>query len=140
MVEIKSWESQNGSIVGELLQGNLKFREDVYNASIERNQELAAGQNPGVLWIGCSDSRSDPERITGAGPGELFVTRNVGNIVPNHDWSLATVLEYSINYLNAQRSLSAGIPTVVLSSHSIQIFTTPISRSGSMMPVRQRRV
>lgn len=99
---------QNGSIVGELLQGNLKFREDVYNASIERNQELAAGQNPGVLWIGCSDSRSDPERITGAGPGELFVTRNVGNIVPNHDWSLATVLEYSINYLNVQEIVICG--------------------------------
>jgi len=101
-------EVQHGSLVAELLQGNLKFRDDVYNASIERNQELAAGQNPGVLWIGCSDSRSDPERITGAGPGELFVTRNVGNIVPNHDWSLAAVLEYSINYLNVQEIVICG--------------------------------
>jgi|GEM_PF-951039 len=101
-------EVQHGSLVEELLQGNLKFRDDVYNASIERNQELAAGQNPGVLWIGCSDSRSDPERITGAGPGELFVTRNVGNIVPNHDWSLAAVLEYSINYLNVQEIVICG--------------------------------
>jgi carbonic anhydrase len=99
---------ENDSLVGELLQGNLKFRDDVYNASIERNQELAAGQNPGVLWIGCSDSRSDPERITGAGPGELFVTRNVGNIVPNHDWSLAAVLEYSINYLNVREIIICG--------------------------------
>jgi len=61
-----------------------------------------------VLWIGCSDSRSDPERITGAGQGELFVTRNVGNIVPNHDWSLAAVLEYSINYLDVQEIIICG--------------------------------
>jgi len=61
-----------------------------------------------VLWIGCSDSRSDPERITNADPGELFVTRNVGNIVPNHDWSLAAVLEYSINYLNVQEIIICG--------------------------------
>ncbi|MCU0630257.1 MAG: carbonic anhydrase [Methanoregulaceae archaeon] len=75
---------------------------------MERNLELSAGQDPGVLWIGCSDSRSDPERITSAGPGELFVTRNVGNIVPNHDWSLATVLEYSINYLNVREIIICG--------------------------------
>ncbi|MEI7433304.1 MAG: carbonic anhydrase [Methanomicrobiales archaeon] len=88
--------------------GNKKFRDDVYNASIERNQELAAGKSPGVLWIGCSDSRSDPEKITSAGPGELFITRNVGNIVPNHDWSLAAVVEYSINYLNVQEIVICG--------------------------------
>lgn len=80
---------QNGSLAEELLTGNQKFRDDVYNSSIERNLDLAAGQDPGVLWIGCPDSRSDPERITSAGPGEIFVTRNVGNIVPNHDWSMA---------------------------------------------------
>jgi carbonic anhydrase len=99
---------QNDDLVEQLLQGNLKFRDDVYNASIERNQELVAGQNPGVLWIGCSDSRSDPERITSAEPGELFITRNVGNIVSNHDWSMAAVLEYSINYLNVQEIIICG--------------------------------
>jgi carbonic anhydrase len=99
---------QNYSLIEGLLQGNQKFRDDSYNSSIERNLELAAGQSPGVLWIGCSDSRSDPERITNADPGELFVTRNVGNIVPNHDWSLAAVLEYSINYLNVQEIIICG--------------------------------
>ncbi len=67
-----------------------------------------AGQNPSVLWIGCSDSRSDPERITNAGPGELFVTRNVGNIVPYHDWFLAAVVEYSLTYLNVQEIIICG--------------------------------
>jgi carbonic anhydrase len=100
--------TQNETLVNLLLQGNMKFREDVYNASIERYQELAASQNPGVLWVGCSDSRSDPERITSAGPGEIFVTRNIGNIVPSHDWSMAAVLEYSINYLNVQEIVICG--------------------------------
>lgn len=100
--------SQNGTLVEELIQGNQKFRDDVYNASIERYLELSAGQNPGVLWIGCSDSRSDPERITSAGPGEIFVTRDIGNIVLNHDWSMAAVLEYSINYLNVQEIVICG--------------------------------
>jgi carbonic anhydrase len=96
------------TLLDQLLQGNERFRNDVYNSSIERYQELAAAQNPGVLWIGCSDSRSDPERITDASPGELFVTRNVGNIVPNHDWNLAAVLEYSINYLQVQEIVVCG--------------------------------
>ncbi len=95
-------------LLDELLLGNERFRNDVYNYSIEQYQELAAAQEPGVLWIGCSDSRSDPERITDAGPGEIFVTRNVGNIVPNHDWSLAAVVEYSINYLQVQEIIVCG--------------------------------
>jgi carbonic anhydrase len=95
-------------ILDELLLGNQRFQNDVYNSSNERYQELAAAQNPGVLWIGCSDSRSDPESITDADPGEIFVTRNVGNIVPNHDWSLAAVLEYSINYLNVREIVICG--------------------------------
>lgn len=95
-------------LIDELLSGNQRFRDDVYNSSYERYQEIAAGQEPGVLWIGCSDSRSDPERITDAGPGEIFVTRNVGNIVPNHDWSLAAVVEYSVNYLNVREIIICG--------------------------------
>lgn len=95
-------------VVEQLLQGNLEFRENVFNADPKRYQELALAQSPSVLWIGCSDSRSDPERITSAPPGELFVTRNVGNIVPNHDWNLAAVIEYSINYLGVKEIIVVG--------------------------------
>jgi carbonic anhydrase len=100
--------SQEDPLLDELLLGNERFRNDTYNFSIEQYQELAAAQEPGILWIGCSDSRSDPERITDAGPGEIFVTRNVGNIVPNHDWSLAAVVEYSINYLQVREIIVCG--------------------------------
>jgi len=97
-------------LVDKLLTGNREFRENVFAADPGRYQGLALSQSPGVLWIGCSDSRADPERITNASPGELFVTRNVGNIVPNHDWNLAAVIEYSINYL--------GVKEIVVCGHS----------------------
>ena len=95
-------------LVDQLLLGNLKFRENIFNADPGRYQDLALAQSPGILWIGCSDSRSDPERITSASPGELFVTRNVGNIVPNHDWNLVAVVEYSINYLEVKEIVVVG--------------------------------
>jgi len=95
-------------LVDQLLRGNREFRENVFAADPERYQGLALSQSPGILWIGCSDSRSDPERITNASPGELFVTRNVGNIVPNHDWNLAAVIEYSINYLQVKEIVVCG--------------------------------
>jgi len=103
-------EGAESPLVDQLLQGNREFRENVFSADPGRYQGLALSQSPGILWIGCSDSRADPERITNASPGELFVTRNVGNIVPNHDWNLAAVIEYSINYL--------GVKEIVVCGHS----------------------
>ncbi|WOF15171.1 carbonic anhydrase [Methanoplanus sp. FWC-SCC4] len=95
-------------LVDQLLEGNVAFRENEFKENPVRYRELALAQSPGVLWIGCSDSRAAPERITSAPPGELFVTRNVGNIVPAHDWSLSAVLEYSINHLEVKEIIVAG--------------------------------
>ncbi|MDE4908148.1 carbonic anhydrase [Methanogenium marinum] len=95
-------------LIDQLLQGNREFTENDFNKDPERYQMLAQAQSPGVLWIGCSDSRADPERITSAPPGELFVTRNVGNIVPAHDWSLSAVVEYSISHLKVQEIVVVG--------------------------------
>ncbi|MDE4908154.1 carbonic anhydrase [Methanogenium marinum] len=95
-------------LVEQLLQGNEEFRKNVFNKDPERYQGLAQGQSPGILWIGCSDSRADPERITSSSPGEIFVTRNVGNIVSSHDWSLFAVVEYSINYLKVEEIVVVG--------------------------------
>jgi len=103
--------SGNGTgdvLIDEILSGNQYFRKTGFGADMVRYQELAASQDPGILWIGCSDSRIDPERVTNAGPGEIFVTRNVGNIVPGHDWGMASVVEYSINYLNVKEIVIVG--------------------------------
>lgn len=95
-------------LIEELIEGNRKFTENDFKKDPKRYQTLAQAQSPRVLWIGCSDSRADPERITSSPPGELFVTRNVGNIVPAHDWSLSAVVEYSISHLKVQEILVVG--------------------------------
>jgi carbonic anhydrase len=74
-------------MIENLLLGNMKFRETDFDGNIELFKKLMQGQSPQVLWIGCSDSRVVPERITSSQPGEIFVQRNIGNIVPNHDWN-----------------------------------------------------
>ncbi len=67
------------------------------------NQEvitpLAKGQSPEVVWIGCSDSRVPPSIVTGAQPGELFVLRNVANVILPTDAASLAVVEYAVDYL-----------------------------------------
>jgi carbonic anhydrase len=97
-------------MIDNLLEGNKKFREKEFQHHIDCYQNLAKGQSPKVLWLGCSDSRVNPERLTGARPGILFIQRNIGNVVPLHDWNFATVLEYAINHLT--------ITDIVICGHS----------------------
>ena len=70
--------------------------------------ELVKGQQPPVLWIGCSDSRLQTGHITGTQAGTLFMHRNIGNMAPANDWSLATVLEYGIKHLKVQHIVICG--------------------------------
>jgi carbonic anhydrase len=95
-------------MVEELLKGNRVFRETDFAGSSSLYAGLAASQHPKALWIGCSDSRVDPERITGSGPGELFVHRNVGNIVPADDLNFAAVLEYAVKHLKVAEIVVCG--------------------------------
>lgn len=62
-------------------------------------RRLSAGQHPRLLWIGCSDSRVPAEEILGCGPGELFVHRNVANIVAYNDINIASVIEFATAHL-----------------------------------------
>lgn len=95
-------------MIDKLLLGNYRFRETDFSPNIDQYRELASSQHPSVLWIGCSDSRVNPERITGAFAGEIFVQRNIGNIVPIHDWNFATVLEYAVNHLKVADIVICG--------------------------------
>jgi len=96
-------------MITSLLDGNKRFVSEVFDRERDYFEELAKQQRPTVLWIGCSDSRVPVNTITQTRPGEIFVHRNVGNIVATNDWNLSAVLEFSINHLR--------IPDIVVCGH-----------------------
>jgi carbonic anhydrase len=96
-------------VIERLLEGNRRFVTQTFEKEQEFFSALAKGQKPTVLWIGCSDSRVPVNTITDTKAGEVFVHRNVANIVANNDWNLSAVLEFSINHLN--------IPQIIICGH-----------------------
>jgi len=71
-------------------------------------ERLAKGQNPEILYIGCSDSRVTAEELMGAGPGEVFVHRNIANMVSNLDLSAMSVIHYAVEILNVRHVVVCG--------------------------------
>jgi carbonic anhydrase len=95
-------------MIEDLLSGNEQFRTVQFEKYIDVYHELAKGQKPQVLWIGCSDSRLQTGHITASMPGTLFIHRNIGNIAAFNDWNLSTVLEYGIKHLKVKHIVICG--------------------------------
>ncbi len=92
----------------KLLQGNKEFAERKLAEDPEYFNRLVLGQTPGYLWIGCSDSRVPANEITGTQSGEIFVHRNIANLVVHTDTNLLSVLEYAVKYLEVKHIIVCG--------------------------------
>jgi carbonic anhydrase len=96
-----------------LIPGIREFRENVFPSQQARFEELAAGQKPATLFITCSDSRIDPNLLTQTEPGDLFVLRNAGNLVPpcpcaDEFGGEAATIEYAVKALQVQEIVVCG--------------------------------
>ena len=92
----------------KILENNKKWVEDKLQISPEFFNNLAEGQNPPLLWIGCSDSRVPANEIIGAEPGEVFVHRNIANMVVHSDMNMLSVLDYAVNVLKVKHVIVCG--------------------------------
>jgi carbonic anhydrase len=99
-------------VLEHLKKGILKFQTEVYPPNAETYCKAASEpQRPSTLIVTCADSRIDPELITQCGPGELFVTRNIGNLVPAYGemmGGVSAVIEYAVSALGVQHIAVCG--------------------------------
>ena len=94
--------------IDNLLQNNRDWSESIRKEQPDFFPTLAKQQNPDYLWIGCSDSRVPANEVVGLLPGELFVHRNVANMVVNTDMNLLSVLQYAIDVLKVKHVIVCG--------------------------------
>ena len=92
----------------KLLLENKAWAAEKTQADPDYFNRLAHLQTPAFLWIGCSDSRVPANEITGTQPGEIFVHRNVANLVVNTDVNLLAVLDYAVNHLKVKHVIVCG--------------------------------
>ena len=92
----------------ELLENNRQWAEGMVEGDPEFFERLSRGQKPKHLWIGCSDSRVPANEIIGLPPGEVFVHRNVANVVVQTDMNVLSVMQYAVEILKIQHIIVCG--------------------------------
>lgn len=92
----------------QLFHNNKKWVQKKLNEDPEFFKKLGKGQAPDYLWIGCSDSRVPANEITGTEPGEMFVHRNIANMVVHSDMNLLSVLSYAVEVLKVKHIIVCG--------------------------------
>jgi carbonic anhydrase len=94
--------------IEKIFENNRDWVAEKLNKDPNYFSELADGQNPEVLYIGCSDSRVTAEELMGAKPGEAFIYRNIANMVSNLDLSAMSVINYSVKFLKVKHIIVCG--------------------------------
>jgi carbonic anhydrase len=92
----------------KILDNNKTWVETQLSIDKDYFKDLAKGQQPPLLWIGCSDSRVPANEIIGAKPGEVFVHRNIANMVIHSDMNMLSVLDYAVNVLKVKHVIVCG--------------------------------
>ena len=92
----------------ELLQGNRDWVQSELEKDPDYFNKLALGQQPDVLWIGCSDSRVPANEVTNTRAGRVFVHRNIANVCVHSDMNMLSVLDYAVNVLKVRHVIVSG--------------------------------
>ena len=92
----------------KLIENNIKVTQARIAEDPDYYKNLALGQQPKVLWIGCADSRLPANEITGSCQGEIFVHRNIANMVVHSDMNMLSVLDYAVNVLKVEHVIVCG--------------------------------
>ena len=91
-----------------LLKWNKEWVEETLKEDVDYFKKLAKGQSPPILWIGCADSRVPANQITGTNPGDIFVHRNIANMVIHTDMNMLCVLDYAVSVLKVKHVIVCG--------------------------------
>lgn len=94
--------------IKKLILENKAWSQSKLEADPEFFSEMAKDQKPEYLWIGCSDSRVDPSELTNTSPGEMFVHRNIANLVIHTDLNFLSVLQYAVEVLKVRHVIVCG--------------------------------
>jgi carbonic anhydrase len=92
----------------EIFKNNEIWVKEMLNQDASYFEKLASGQNPEYLYIGCSDSRATAEEIMGLQPGEVFVHRNISNVVNTLDMNATAVIQYAVDNLKVKHIIVCG--------------------------------
>jgi carbonic anhydrase len=96
------------TLYNSLLEGNKQWVRERLEQDPQYFERLSKGQSPQFLWIGCSDSRVPANEITHTQPGDIFVHRNIANMVVHSDMNMLSVLDYAVNILKVKHVIVCG--------------------------------
>ena len=94
--------------IKKIFQNNKEWVQERLGTEPDYFKKLSEGQSPEILYIGCSDSRVSSEELMGVGPGDVFVHRNIANMVPNTDLNSMSVINYAVEHLKVKHVVVCG--------------------------------